>query len=487
MSNKSIAYWCLMFLGLMTLVGCVIASEPRPILASAPREVDNHLAVFNKPPTGVPSNLVVDGPLLGNGDIGVVLDGPPSDQRFSIGKNDFWDYSSRRIVALGGVRVQIPAIKDANYHQEQVLADAVVRGQFKANGLTVRSSSWVAADENLLIQEWAHDGDRPIKVHVRQWAGPHPNVGKIKTSSYYIRIHPDASRTTRSGHEGSVLWTTRSIGEASVHRRSATIATGVLNGTAVAGEEGVIQIEIVPGATVRLVTAVVSNRDDVRHQSAARSLVAAANEAAVARYKQRHEQWWAEFWSKSSVKIGDPLLEKYYYASHYIMACCARGGEVAPGLYGNWITTDASMWWGDYHLNYNHEAPFWGLYSSNHIAQSEPYDQPLLDFLPQGKRLAKLYMNRDGALYPVSLGPDGMTTVREYRRNHLFLGQKYNAAYGAAAARALRANRTRRGWHRVHFFLSPVRSASDCAHRWPSPAARLQSARREWERDRCDG
>ena len=31
-----------------------------------------------------------DGPLLGNGDVGVVLAGPPEAQVFYIGKNDFW-------------------------------------------------------------------------------------------------------------------------------------------------------------------------------------------------------------------------------------------------------------------------------------------------------------------------------------------------------------------------------------------------------------
>ena len=34
------------------------------------------------------------------------------------------------------------------------------------------------------------------------------------------------------------------------------------------------------------------------------------------------------------------------------------------------------VWEGDYHLNYNHMAPFYGLYSSNHIEQADPYHAP---------------------------------------------------------------------------------------------------------------
>jgi hypothetical protein len=54
------------------------------------RIVRGHTAVFARPPRNVPTNLMPDGPLLGNGDLGVVLSGPPEEQRFHIGKNDFW-------------------------------------------------------------------------------------------------------------------------------------------------------------------------------------------------------------------------------------------------------------------------------------------------------------------------------------------------------------------------------------------------------------
>ena len=37
----------------------------------------------------LPSDKHVDGALLGNGDVGIVLTGPPERLRFSISKNDF--------------------------------------------------------------------------------------------------------------------------------------------------------------------------------------------------------------------------------------------------------------------------------------------------------------------------------------------------------------------------------------------------------------
>ena len=195
--------------------------------------------------------------------------------------------------------------------------------------------------------------------------------------------------------------------------------------------DSVLRFELKPGKTVRVITAVVSNRDASEHQQTAVKLVSGVTRAEIAERKRRHNRWWTDFWSESSVEFDDPLLEKFYYGSNYIMACCSRKDEVAPGLYGNWITTDTSTWWGDYHLNYNHEAPFWGLYSSNHMGRRNLTINQFSNSSPQGKRLAELYFGRDGAIYPVSLGPDGMTTAREFRQHHLFLGQKYNAAYAA--------------------------------------------------------
>ena len=86
------------------------------------------------------------------------------------------------------------------------------------------------------------------------------------------------------------------------------------------------------------------------------------------------------------MEIGDPLLEKFYYGSNYVLASCSRG-RIAPGLWGNWVTTNQPEWRGDYHLDYNHQAPWWAVFSSNHVGLAEPYDAPILDLLPLARRL----------------------------------------------------------------------------------------------------
>jgi hypothetical protein len=60
------------------------------------------------------------------------------------------------------------------------------------------------------------------------------------------------------------------------------------------------------------------------------------------------------------------------------MASCSRDKDFPPSIFGTWITREQPWWLGDYHLNYNHMAPYYALYSANRIEQADPYYAPLL-------------------------------------------------------------------------------------------------------------
>ncbi len=76
--------------------------------------VCKHRGVFRGPPREVPTDKVVDGPILGNGDMGVVLSGAPEAQRFWISKCDFWKAKPGERLGggpkvIGGLDLSIPA------------------------------------------------------------------------------------------------------------------------------------------------------------------------------------------------------------------------------------------------------------------------------------------------------------------------------------------------------------------------------------------
>ena len=120
------------------------------------------------------------------------------------------------------------------------------------------------------------------------------------------------------------------------------------------------------------------------------------------------------------MEIGDPLIERYYYSSQYMIASASRAGKVAPGLYGNWVTTDHPSWNGDYTLNYNHETPYLALYASNHLEVAGSFEQPVLDMIPRAKQYARTMLGVRGVLIPGHIGPWGTngpsTTTRSWAR-----------------------------------------------------------------------
>jgi hypothetical protein len=162
--------------------------------------------------------------------------------------------------------------------------------------------------------------------------------------------------------------------------------------------------------------------------------------------EKEHKQWWKTYWEKSFVSIPDTAIERQYYLSLYGTASCSRDLDFPPPIFGTWITKEQPGWSGDYHLNYNHMAPFYALYSANRIEQAEPYYRPLLAIMPRGKYYSdKIMKIPEGILLPVGIGPLGIETTRwspmmeKYHKDWrvagniedegMFHGQKSNAAY----------------------------------------------------------
>ena len=192
-----------------------------------------------------------------------------------------------------------------------------------------------------------------------------------------------------------------------------------------------------PGKPLVLAAAMESQFKTPEYLEAVTKRIARLSLDEIGTLRARHQDWWRDFWSRSFVELDDPVIEQRYYLSNYVMASCSRDPQFPPNIFG-WVTTDGPAWAGDYHLNYNHMAPFYGLYSSNHLEQAVPYHAPLLDFMDRGRFYAKSILGIRGVYFPVGIGPKGIETTRHIgntkRNAHvedegLFFGQKSNAAY----------------------------------------------------------
>jgi hypothetical protein len=115
---------------------------------------------------------------------------------------------------------------------------------------------------------------------------------------------------------------------------------------------------------------------------------------------------WASFWSRSAVELEDQELERLWYRNQYFLACCLREGKVAPGLFGNWSAGSiGTAWHGDYHMNYNTQQVFWGVFSSNHVDQHLPYVELVEKLMPMAERDAREMFGLPGAYFPHSAYP----------------------------------------------------------------------------------
>lgn len=451
--------------------------------------VSKQKGVFTAPPILMPTRKVPDGPLLGNGDVGVAIGGvierqkyyglgesgganvtvrsvsvtnSPERHRFYLAKNDFWKaktiYPNAHPAPIGGIDVNIPALVNGRYRAEQILETAEVLHTLVATqrvedpppftraGATIRFRSWVPATENLVVIELSVDGQPgdtnpfgptdQVGVDVNLWAAAgneaETATGNLPDGYWAVRRFPSTTNSIALERKPS-KW----AGEAAVamrllnHRRPGLPWS---RGDGWSADRFVLS----PTQPIVIVAAIVTGEESREPLEEARRRVAALTPERVESLRAEHRQWWRDFWSKSFVEIGDPLIEKFYYGSHYLMASCSRNRRFPPSLFGNWTTADGPSWQADYHLNYNHQGPWWGVFSSNHPELADPYDTPILEYLPTAKANAKQYLNVRGAYYDVGIGPKGLETAFmpdghgiPGEGNRMFLGQKSNGAFSA--------------------------------------------------------
>ena len=156
----------------------------------------------------------------------------------------------------------------------------------------------------------------------------------------------------------------------------------------------------------RLDLALCTPRDHPDSVSFARSEARRLAQIPAARLQAESEKPWREFWSRSAVELEDKYLERLWYHNQYWLACCLREGKLAPGLFGNWTSGHiGTAWHGDYHMNYNTQQVFWGVFSSNHVEQHLPYVELVENLLPMSEAFARDKFGMPGAFFPHSAYP----------------------------------------------------------------------------------
>ena len=434
----------------------------------------SYTAEFDRPPRRTPCSQVPDGPLCGNGDIGVAAAAAPEQGTvdFYLGKNDIWNSLSvgetPGMRCYGFLRFSCPG-DFKNFRARQRIDNAeleitlsgpdaewkitcvVLRGtNLILNGITaVRGHLPIEAelfhthrDETVseIRKNTAIYGRKTYEAQGCDWPCEAVSITALlkengvclnpeKGNSACLNLEKGNSLCLNSEKgNGACLNSEKKNGECLNPEKESSLYLNQKKGNS-------LYLDLEEGQSVTVATILHTNQEGDCRKLCEEEMAGLSAEK-LSDLRGSHETWWRDFWEESSISVPEEaLVERYWYVSHYLMACCCGSGKFAPGLFGSWVTTDTPAWCGDYHLNYNYEAPWWGLYSSNHISLTEPYDRPLLEYMQKSELAARRKLGCGGLYTLVGIGPRGLRTAaletEEGKDDINYWGQKSNASYAA--------------------------------------------------------
>jgi alpha-L-fucosidase 2 len=145
-----------------------------------------------------------------------------------------------------------------------------------------------------------------------------------------------------------------------------------------------------------------------KDESTAESLA----KAAIGRLNQDMavtEDWWAKFWSKSSISLPDSILERQWYLEQYKFGCVARANTPPITLQAIWTADNGNLppWKGDIHNDLNLQLSYWPAYSSNHLREAEGMVNWLHSLRPEFERWTRDYFDTSGLNVPGVCTLDG--------------------------------------------------------------------------------
>ena len=436
-----------------------------------------HVGKWDRPPRNVPldggadspklsAGGIVDGPVSGNGDFGLVVGTNEHTPTANLGswllmyvdtmhfrdvQNDVGAVGARDESGgkrgVGYLRISPATNSKANATtMRQDIANATVHtAQTFGQDYTLYTRSFVSATENVMVTKlWCAGG--PCKIAFES----SPLALDDARLTYIIR---QSQGRTGPGAPQASQWFNRSLGDGwsgdngchpraivrdHVHRTAVgTAFAGVdasqitISATSPSGHV----LALTAGQEATAITALASNREflfandadpDEPLKFVGQKLQRFVQPAELASLTATHNAWWGQYWKeKSGVQFGlDPdgtlsVAERFWYGTMYTLAVTNRVNYTThtppTGLWHNFYTANTQGWPG-YTTDINMQSLYFGAAAANH-AETELAMIDLLDqFIRMGRAISALAfncsMNGDrggGVLLPVEIGAYGAT------------------------------------------------------------------------------
>ena len=334
----------------------------------------------------VESRHAPKGPFLGNGDVGIVSHTSQEGQTLQISKVDFitdnwedWTGNGPAALPVGGLTIKVHSQPAEGFRYEMSQLDAELRMQTGTRE-PVRMTTWLTMDDNYVVTELSTASDTDIPITVTTYAGCEDTC--YATTATVRNGIVQVSRQTKT--DKGVRWIVR-----------AGISTRIVGVEVTESVPTTSQADLHFTLTSRqpvFVVIYVSGQGEGNNARLpeAYDKLASTDLRRLDMLRKGKEAWWKDMWTRSYVETYDSLLDRQYLSSIYLMASAYNlHSPVCGGMYGVWNMNDTMNYHGDIHLNYNSQAGFYSMFSSNRPELAMPYYDFLDKLIPEGKRRAK--------------------------------------------------------------------------------------------------
>lgn len=347
-----------------------------------PNYLARHDVVYHSP-----MQLEAEGFPLGNGDMGGLIWNHENGIELQINKNDVWSGpedgkgAGTLCVPRHCARVKVdfgmPVFSWIHHINDFEGRFSLQKGEASFNAKTgfseVTIRSWLPQDRNVWVIECGN-----------QWNGKHvenaSSLAKVSIERLGSRAFGGWYAGGFSRNPGSGLGNTRtSIGgndmliEETADGMHFVVACRILGADKAPLRLNNHLAETHTGNPKFTVLISVATKDDAKDpRAAAVALLDKAQQHTIEKLRAEKDQWFASFWAKSFVKLGDDYLENIYYLRRYLMGIGSRGKYPVVFNGGLWRwNRDVINWITPHH--WNTQQQYWGLCVQNDSALMRPY------------------------------------------------------------------------------------------------------------------
>lgn len=373
----------------LTTAQPVTQTNARPFdMKSAPFAVDATYLTRHDVVYQAPMQLEAEGFPLGNGNMGGLIWTHDNGIELQINKNDVWSGAEDGKGGVGPMSVPrhcarvkvdfgvpvfswIHCLND--FEGRFSLANGEASFQAKSGFATTKVRSWLPQDRNV----WVIECDNT-------WNPDFVEKGMSRTRVMLERFGSRAfggwysggfSRNPASGIGGTTTMTQGNdfLLEETSEQMHFVVACRILGGAMTPQRGNNHQVEGQSNAgKFTVLIAVATKEDGGDPRQAAIALLDKAQQATVEKLRQEKDAWFAGFWAKSFVKLGDDYLENIYYLRRYLMGIGSRGKYPVVFNGGLWRwNRDVINWITPHH--WNAQQSYWGLCAQNDVDLMKPY------------------------------------------------------------------------------------------------------------------